>query len=71
MRHDWIFDVLSDLQSYAEKNALPRLSDRVSELLDVARAEIAAQTGVDPLAPAGDEADEVAARAAPARGRPH
>jgi hypothetical protein len=45
MRHDWIFDVLSDLKAYAQKNDLLALSAKVDEVILVARAEIAA-TGI-------------------------
>jgi hypothetical protein len=41
MRHDWIFDVLSDLRSYALKNGMPGLAAQVEATLQVARAEIA------------------------------
>lgn len=40
MSHEWIFDVLADLRSYAERNGLPRLAEKTDELLDVARDEI-------------------------------
>ena len=40
MRHDWIFDVLSDLRSYAQANGLPALASKAEETLLVARAEI-------------------------------
>ncbi len=40
MRHDWVFDVLSDLLSYATQNGLPRLAAKVSETIDEARREI-------------------------------
>lgn len=40
MRHDWVFDVLSDLLTYATQNGLPRLAAKVSETIDVARHEI-------------------------------
>lgn len=43
MRHDWIFDVLRDLVSYAERNGLPRLAEKAEEALDVAEEEISAQ----------------------------
>ena len=43
MRHDWVFDVLSDLLTYATQNGLPRLAEKVSETLDVARREIGAE----------------------------
>lgn len=47
MRHDWVFDVLSDLLSYATLNGLPRLASKVSETIDEARSEIAG-AGDDP-----------------------
>jgi len=47
MRHDWIFDVLTDLQSYALKNGLPRLAAQAEQALNVARAEIAAERAAD------------------------
>lgn len=40
MRHDWVFDVLSDLLTYATQNGLPRLAAKVSETIDEARSEI-------------------------------
>jgi hypothetical protein len=53
MRHDWVFDVLSDLLVYAKENELPGLAARVTEALDVARREIAGQDPPDdpPQAP--------------------
>lgn len=42
MRHDWIYDVLSDLKAYATANRLPALAAKAEEALVVARAEIAA-----------------------------
>jgi hypothetical protein len=45
MRHDWVFDVLSDLLTYATQNGLPRLAVKVSETIDEARIEIAAAGG--------------------------
>ncbi len=47
MRHDWIFDVLTDLQSYALKNGLPRLAAQAEQTLHIARAEIAAERAAD------------------------
>jgi hypothetical protein len=47
MHHDWVFDVLSDLLSYATLNGLPRLAERVAEAMEVAREEVAAQGGPD------------------------
>lgn len=42
MRHDWIIDVLSDLQDYARRNDLAELALKVDEALAAARREIAA-----------------------------
>ncbi len=44
MRHDWIFDVLSDLHDYACRNDLPELARHVEETLVTARREIDAET---------------------------
>jgi hypothetical protein len=41
MRHEWIFEVLTDMKAYAEKHGLIALCAKVDETLDVARAEIA------------------------------
>lgn len=41
MRHDWVFDVLSDLLTYSTQNGLPRLAAKVAETIDEARIEIA------------------------------
>ncbi|MCU0827652.1 MAG: hypothetical protein MUE52_09655 [Tabrizicola sp.] len=41
MRHDWIFDVLSDMYAYAEGNGLPCLKAKIEETLIVARREVA------------------------------
>lgn len=40
MRHQWVIDVLLDLQSYAASNDLPQLAGRVEEVLALARLEI-------------------------------
>jgi hypothetical protein len=51
-RHDWIFDVLSDLQDYALANGLPDLATSAALTLAVARWETAAsERPSDPLAP--------------------
>jgi hypothetical protein len=42
MGHDWIYDVLKDLISYARANGLPAVAARTEELLEIARAEVAA-----------------------------
>jgi len=40
MRHDWIIDVLADLQSYARQNDMPELAAKVDDVLTVARDAI-------------------------------
>lgn len=40
MRHEWVFDVLSDLLAYATRNDLPGLAAKVSAAIDEARREI-------------------------------
>jgi hypothetical protein len=40
MRHDWIFDVLSDLQTYADRNGLPEFARKIEEAMALARWEI-------------------------------
>lgn len=52
MAHDWIFDVLNDMRSYASKNGLPALAAQLEETLRVARTEIG-----PPSAVAGPEGD--------------
>ncbi len=42
MRHDWIFDVLTDLLAYSRQNDLPALAHRVEDALQVARIEVEA-----------------------------
>ncbi len=44
MRHDWIFDVLTDLRTYAEKNGLPAIAQQAEIALDVARKELTEKT---------------------------
>ncbi|MCE6951245.1 hypothetical protein LAZ40_07665 [Cereibacter sphaeroides] len=53
MTHDWILDVLSDLRSYAERNALPTLAAGLDETIRLAQAEIAPSAPQ----PAEDEKD--------------
>jgi ribosome recycling factor len=42
MRHDWIFDVLTDLRSYALQNELRDLAEQVEIALRTARRDVAA-----------------------------
>ena len=65
MRHEWIFDVLSDLRLYAQSNGLPALAIKAEEALHIARAEVAAS----PAAEAAQDGDECGG--APATGLPH
>jgi hypothetical protein len=60
MSHDWIFDVLTDLQIYAQRNGLPKLATQVEAALLVARDEI-------PLAERARDVDSDSG-APPARG---
>ena len=46
MRHDWIFDTLSDLADYASRNDLPELARKVEETLIAARQEIGVEAEV-------------------------
>lgn len=41
MRHEWIFEVLEDLRSYALKNGLAATAAKAEEALRVARVEVA------------------------------
>ncbi len=51
MRHSWIFEVLSDLRTYALANGLPRLAGKSAEAAQVARDEIAEREAEDPFDP--------------------
>jgi hypothetical protein len=56
-RHDWIFDMLSDLQDYALANDLPELAQSVGSALAVAQRETAGADSAGPARarPAGPE----------------
>ncbi len=43
MHHDWIFDVLEDLRSYAQANGLSGVALQAEIALQIARVEIAAR----------------------------
>lgn len=43
MRSDWVLDVLADLRSFAEANALPLLAEQLDDTALVAMAEIASK----------------------------
>lgn len=40
MRHDWIFNVLRDLKTYAQANGLPALAQKADEALAIAKVEV-------------------------------
>ncbi len=44
-RHDWIFDMLSDLRDYALANDLQELAASVGSTLEIARREVAGLDG--------------------------
>ena len=66
MRHDWIFDVLTDLRLYAQKNNLPETAEGAEVLLRLVRAEVTARTTDDD---GGDDA--TGQGGTPPRGTPH
>ena len=43
MRSDWVLDVLADLRSFAEANALPQLAEQLDDTAIIAMAEIASK----------------------------
>ena len=47
MGHDWILDVLADLQTFARANGLPTLAAQLTDASFVARAEIASKAEGD------------------------
>lgn len=40
MRHDWVFDILQDLKSYAIRNDMPGLAASVDQAIAVALSEV-------------------------------
>ncbi|APX21901.1 MAG: hypothetical protein CML50_18975 [Rhodobacteraceae bacterium] len=45
MRHDWIIDVLTDLKTFAQANALDALAEQLDEAQLVAEVEMASDAG--------------------------
>jgi hypothetical protein len=41
MRHEWIFDVLSDLHAYASRNDLPGVARKIEEAQQELRRDLA------------------------------
>ena len=68
MRHDWIFDVLSDLRLYAQRNNLPDTAEGAEVLLRLVRAEVSGRS-VDDDDDGGGEA--TGHGGTPPRGLPH
>lgn len=64
MRHEWVFDVLRDLKTYALSNGLPALAAKADEALIIAQAEIAALPG-------GEAGSDPVPTGAPLSGRRH
>jgi hypothetical protein len=54
-RHDWIIDLLTDLQDYAVANGLPDLALSVEAALVIARREAAGSEGLHDHHPARRE----------------
>ena len=46
MVHDWILDVLTDLQTYASKNGLGTTEEQIGRALAVAADELDVRTGI-------------------------
>lgn len=65
MRHDWIFDVLRDLKTYAQANGFPALAAKADEALRIAGAEIVTLSSAEP---GGADPD---LSTSPVRGRAH
>ena len=42
MGHDWLFEVLDDMQAYAERHGMSALAAKIDETRQVARTEVAA-----------------------------
>lgn len=53
MGHDWVFEVLRDLATYARRNGMPGLAEKAEETAAQARAEIAARAGPPAAAETG------------------
>ncbi len=45
MAHNWIFDVLADLKTYAKKNGLSALAEQLDDTTLIAATEIASIEG--------------------------
>jgi predicted transcriptional regulator len=45
MGHDWMFEVLADMKSYAERHGFEALAAKIDETVAVARSEVAGADG--------------------------
>ena len=54
MGNKWIVDVLTDLQSFADLNAMPHLADHLAQAAQIARLETAAIPQSGPQGLGGD-----------------
>lgn len=41
MGHDWLFEVLADMKTYAERHGMSALAAKIAETEEVARHEVA------------------------------
>ena len=55
MGHNWIIDVLADLESYAHQNDLPMLADQIEQAALVATAEVASLAEGAPMMVLGND----------------
>ena len=55
MAHNWIFDVLADLKTYAKKNGLSALAEQLDDATLIAATEIASIEGRQPDAAASND----------------
>ncbi len=55
MAHNWIFDVLADLKTYAKKNGLSALAEQLDDATLIAATEIASIEGGRPEAAASND----------------
>jgi len=54
MPHEWVFDVLTDLKLYAQRNRLTALHAQLDQAALVAAVEIASAEGKGPLTAIAD-----------------
>lgn len=57
MGHNWIIDVIADLQKFAHSNALPLLAAELTKAKTVAVVEVATTKGDAAMSARGEETD--------------